>query len=96
MSAPQEQVEAQSAQAGLREENAALRAELERLVEILARDAEELGRGQRAEAERALTQARLDELEAMVSFRLILRAKRVWDRMPRLKRAVKAVAKRIL
>ena len=76
---------------------------LERLLAIAARDAEELQKGLRAEAERAHLQAELDAerryrrgLEEMVSHQLIQRAKRLWDRMPLVKNAVKAVAKKLL
>jgi hypothetical protein len=36
------------------------------------------------------------ELSSMVSIRLVRKAKRVWDRVPFVKNAVKAVAKRAL
>jgi hypothetical protein len=41
-------------------------------------------------------QQQLTELQSMVSMRLIQRAKRVWDRMPLVKNAVKAVVKKVV
>lgn len=83
---------------------------IDRLLKVIVRDAEEVSRGQRAEVERVMLEGHLDcmlrefhierhareAIEEMVSLKLIRKAKTVWDRVPVVKNAVKAVARKLV
>jgi hypothetical protein len=49
-----------------------------------------------ARGELALERAQHTELRGMVSTQLIQRAKKVWDRVPFVKNAVKSIVKRVI
>jgi hypothetical protein len=83
---------------------------IDRLLGVIERNAAELSRAQRTEGERdllqwelnqtrgelALERAQHTELRGMVSMQLIQRAKRIWDRVPFVRDAVKTIVKRVV
>jgi 2-polyprenyl-3-methyl-5-hydroxy-6-metoxy-1,4-benzoquinol methylase len=69
---------------------------IEGLMKVMARDADELSRARRVEAELKAERQSRAELEQMVSMRLIRRAKSVWDRIPGVKNVVKSLMKKLL
>jgi SAM-dependent methyltransferase len=87
-----------------------LKETIDRLLGVVARNAVEVAEAPRNRAEldrvrgeldhlRGLLEAErqgLDNLRSMISMRLIGKAKRVWDRVPFLKNAVKAVVKKLV
>lgn len=83
---------------------------VERLMEAIARSGAQVAEGRQAQAECDMLRSELErlrlelqdnglsraELNDMVSLRAILRAKRYWDRFPRVKAIVKAILGRIV
>ena len=75
----------------------------DRMLGLMARQHDEVTRGQRTQSECAMLRTTLEEarqenqrllfLNEMISVKLMLRAKRYWDRAPRLKQLVKGALK---
>jgi len=83
----------------LRRREALNEALVSRLLAIAARNQAEGGASdevRRLREDLRVARQAYDELSSMVSLKLVQKAKRVWDRVPFVKNAVKAVAKRAL